>query len=60
MGNKRHWSELEHLKGLCKEKNIHTCGPLPLGVSRPSHNLGILVLRSCMEEMGALSCWKIH
>lgn len=35
-------------------------GPSPWGVSSLSHNLGIPVLGSYMEELGCFTCWEIH
>lgn len=46
------------LGGICKEK-VHKGRPLPWGVSRSSHNMGIPVLGSCMEWPGRLASWEI-
>ena len=48
------------LGGICKEQIVHTDEPTPRGVSWSSHNLGIPVLESCMEETSPLACWEIH
>ena len=45
---------------ICKEQKVHTGGLAPRGVSRLSHNLGIWVLGSRMEETSPLACWEIH
>ena len=56
---KRYWVRTCALGGICKEEKVHTDRPSPWGVGRSSHNLGVPVLESCVEEASPLTCWEI-